>query len=46
MATAIIGSLVLGSFVGIAYYTYKGYQKGERCSGNCGNCGNGGNCHK
>ena len=46
MATVIIGSLVFGSFAGIAYYTYKSYQKGNLCSGNCENCGGSGSCHK
>ncbi len=46
MATAIIGTLVFGTFASISYYTYKGYKNGGSCGGDCGNCSCGGNCHK
>ncbi|MEG0133126.1 MAG: FeoB-associated Cys-rich membrane protein [Clostridium sp.] len=46
MATAIIGTLVLGSFAGTLYYTYIQKKKGvSSCSG-CNGCANRGLCNK
>lgn len=38
MATAIIGTIVLGAFVFAGYYTYKQHKNGNCCSGSCSGC--------
>ncbi len=45
MATFIIGTIVLGAFTGVGYYTYKEKKKGGSCGGGCSGCPHAGKCH-
>ena len=38
MATAVIGTVLLGAFVFVGYSTYKNRKKGGCCGGDCSNC--------
>ncbi|MEG1255388.1 FeoB-associated Cys-rich membrane protein [Clostridium sp.] len=46
MATAIIGTIVIGLFSGVAYYTYTQKKKGGSCCSGCKGCLSQGQCNK
>ncbi len=49
MATAIIGTVVLGLFAGVLVYMIKQKKKNISacgCSGGCSGCSHSSNCHK
>lgn len=46
MSTAIVGSIVLGTFLAVGYKTIKKRKDGGSCSCGCSSCMNKNLCHK
>ncbi len=45
MATFVVGTLVLGAFVGVGISTYRKKKKTGSCCSGCKGCGNASVCH-